>query len=81
MANLYHSDLHLPRWKRVVLWFVETRAGQSVLALPHLLLVFAPSYWLGNWWLALLLTAGVFFLLGWNAARRRALRDGTVPKV
>ena len=81
MPNLYHSDLHLPRWKRVLLWLVETPIGVALWGIPLLLLVFAPSYWFGGWWLVLVLTAGVSFALGWNAARRRWLQDGRIDKV
>lgn len=81
MGNLYHSDLHLPRWKRVLLWLFESNVGRSIFAMTAVLVVFLPGYWLGPWWLALVITAGVAFALGWNAARRRWLQDGRVDKL
>ena len=78
MADLYHSDLHLPRWKRGLLWLLENPLGQALWGIPLLGLAFAPTYWLGIWWPILLVVAGLAFAIGWNAARRKGLQTGRI---
>lgn len=77
----YESLIHLSRWRRVVIWFCENPVGQSIWAIPLGLLFAAPFFYIGFWWAALIIVAGVAFALGWSAARRRLLRDGRLDKL
>lgn len=81
MPNLYHSDVHMPRWKRVVLWLVETNLGRALWGLPMIGLACLPYLWFGAWWPVLVVVAALAFSFGWNAAYRRWLRDGTLSKL
>ena len=81
MPNLYHSDLHLPRWKRVVLWLLESPAGQVITGITAGLLVGLPIYFLGWYWAVGPLCLGIGFAIGWNAARRYLIKHGELPKV
>jgi len=78
VPNLYHSDVHLPRWKRLLLWLFESPVGQALWMVPIALVAFAPVYWFGLWWPLLIAVAGISFALGWNAARRKMLRGEPV---
>ncbi len=78
MGDLYHSDLHLPRWKRLALWFLESPVGFALWGIPAVLAAIAPAYWLGVWWLLLIVVAGVSFAFGWNCARRSLKRTGRI---
>lgn len=78
MVNLYHSDLHLPRWKRVLLWMTESPSGIAAWSIPLGVCSMVPVIWLGIWWPVLIAVAGISFALGWNSARRFAKRNGRI---
>lgn len=81
MSNLYHSDVHMPRWKRVVLWLVESKPGRFIYFTLGAAIALAPMYWLGIWWVIAGLIAFFSFLFGWNAAVRAFKRDGYINKL
>lgn len=78
MPNLYHSDLHLPRWKRLLLWLFESPTGQAIWGIPLGIASMAPVMWWGIWWPIGIAAVGLVFAFGWNCARRRFLRDGRI---
>ena len=78
MANLLHSDLHLPRWKRALLWLTESPLGIAVWSIPLGVACMVPVIWLGIWWPTLVTVAGLSFALGWNSARRFGKRNGRI---
>lgn len=69
------------RWQKVALWLGEDPLGQAIWMVPAALLIFAPAYYFGLWWGALIVVAGVSFAAGWNAARRKFLREGFIDKL
>jgi len=77
----YESLAHLSRWRRVVIWFCEDKIGLTITTVASMLIAFGPAFWLGMWWFALVIVAAVAFTVGWNAARRRWLRDGHIDKL
>lgn len=77
----YESLVHLPRWRRIVIWFCEDRLGLSILSLTACALMFGPAYWLGWWWVAVILALWVGFAFGYNTARFWALRGDVPPKL
>lgn len=78
MGGLYHSDLHLPRWKRLLLWLLESPLGFALWGIPAVLLAIAPAYWFGVWWVLLIVAGGLGFAFGWNSARRSFERNGRI---
>ena len=78
MGTLYHSDLHLPRWKRLALWLLESPTGMAVWSIPVGVASMVPVIWFGIWWPILVTVAGLCFALGWNSARRHAARNGRI---
>ncbi|KAF1692649.1 hypothetical protein CSC64_06585 [Pseudoxanthomonas koreensis] len=64
-----------------MIWLLENPTGQAIWAIPLAALFFLPVKWLGFWWVALIIVAGLAFAFGWNAARRRWLRDGHIDKL
>ncbi len=77
----YESLAHLPRWRRLVIWLCENPVGLALWGWPAILAAIAPAYWLGLWWIVVVIVAGVSFALGWGAARRKLIRDGYLPKL
>lgn len=77
----YESLIHLPRWRRAAIWFCENPVGYGITSLLAALVVFAPIFWVGAWWMAMIVVAGLSFALGWNMARRKWLRDGLIDKL
>lgn len=61
----YESLAHLPRWRRVVIWFCENPAGQLLVFLALL----SPVFVFGLWWGAVMFAFGVGFGLGYWTAR------------
>lgn len=77
----YESLVHLPRWRRALIWLGEHPVGYGLTSLVLGAIVFAPAFLIGGWWLALVVVAGLSFALGWNMARRRWMREGRIDKL
>jgi hypothetical protein len=67
MPRLYHSDLHQPRWKRLVLWCLEDEVGRNLSGAVAMFALIAPI-WLAGWWWAAVLAALIsgFYLGRWT---------------
>lgn len=79
MGTLYHSDLHLPRWKRLALWMLESPVGKAVTWTVAALLLFGPLFYFGLLWGAVLLALGLGFVAGYSVARSYARNGEDVP--
>lgn len=77
----YESLVHLSRWRQVVIWFCENPIGYGITSILAATALFAPVFLIGAWWMVMIVVAGLAFALGWNAARRRWLRDGRIDKL
>lgn len=77
----FHSDLHLPRWRRVMLAVIESNAGRGVITMACVAILGLPIIWLGLWWLGGIILAGFSFALGWNMAWRKLKRDGYLNRL
>lgn len=69
------------RWEKAAIWLFGSQTGQLIWGLPLALLIFSPIYWLGWWWIAVLLVGMFAFTFGWNAAVRRLKKDGFINKI
>jgi hypothetical protein len=81
MANLYHSDLHLPRWKRVVLWLFEDPTGRAIFGVTSAAILIGPIFYFGWWWAITLVAWGAGFAMGHAVARSEWKERGQVDKL
>lgn len=70
---------HLPRWRRLVIWFCEDEIGFGIASLVAALLVGSPMFFFGLTWLWVIMAAAGGFIGGWGAARRKQAREGCIP--
>lgn len=76
----YNSDLHLSRWRRVVIWFCEDDFGRSIVGLTVIFLLGWPVL-LWKWWIAVVLALCIGFVSGYYLARSLWKSEGSVPKL
>ena len=81
MPNLYHSDLHLPRWKRVLLWLVESPKGRVLFWTLVVVLLGVPLYYWGAIWVAVVLAWAAGVAMGHWAARSEWKESGRIEKL
>lgn len=69
------------RWEKAVLWLFGSEIGLTILAVP-LIGAMAYCFWRFGWHAAgYFFVASFAFILGWNMARRKLLRDGFLNKL
>lgn len=71
----YESLAHLPRWRRVVIWFCESQIGQALVFFALL----SPIFLIGLWWGAVVFAFGVGYAVGYWVARSYATRGEEAP--
>ena len=76
MPNVYESDVHLPRWKRLVLWLLEDNTGRAVLGVASAVVLIGPIFYLGWWWAITLVAWGAGFAMGHAVARSESRERG-----
>ena len=81
MPNLYHSDIHMPRWKRVVLWLVGSKPGLTLFYVTGFLLAFGPVFVVGLWWFVGVMIFLAGFCSGYALARSYARAGLEVPRL
>lgn len=54
---------------------------QGAFAVVVALIIGAPVYFFGLWWITLMLACGLSFTAGWASARRHWRKRGFVPKL
>lgn len=69
------------RRRRFILWLLETNAGLGVISAVGVVLIGWPIFYLGAWWLAIIISVGLGFAWGWNAARKSLLKDGWIDRI
>ena len=69
------------RWQKVVIWLGENPTGQLLWMIPAAILIFAPVFFVGAWWMYGLVAVSVAFTIGWNCAARYYRKNGFVPKL
>lgn len=78
MADLYHSDLHLPRWKRGLLWLIESNAGRTLFGITAAAALVGPIFYFGWWWAITVIAWALGFAIGHAVARSEWKERGTV---
>lgn len=81
MGNTYHSDAHLPLWKRLLIWCTESDLGKAAIGIVAALTTFGPIYLFGWWWALVAIAWGVGFAMGHAVARSEARQYGEPPKL
>lgn len=79
--GLFHSDLHLPRWRRALLWGFESTTGRTTLSLVLAAGLGLPLILVGWWWAAVVVALILGFLAGYWVARAYWLAGEDVPKL
>jgi putative flippase GtrA len=79
--EVFQSDLHLPRWRRVLLWVLESAPGRSMLSLTLALVIGLPLLFLGWWWAAVVVGTALGFVAGYWVARSYWLAGEDIPKL
>lgn len=76
----YNSDLHLSRWRRIVIWFCEDNVGHAISIYSAIIALGWPVF-LWRWWIIVLLALGLGFAAGYNVARSFWKSEGHIPKL
>lgn len=71
----YESLIHLPRWRRTIIWLCESH----VLSWAIFLALLAPLFLFGWWWAVAIAGLCVGFYLGYWTARAYLLDGDDIP--
>lgn len=77
MGYEYESLIHLPRWRRVVIWLCESH----VLSWSIFAALLAPIFFLGWWWAGILAALAIGFYLGYHVARAYLIDGDDIPEL
>lgn len=77
----YNSDLHLSRWRRIVIWFCEDRIGKPLTLITATLILILPIYLFGFWWFGVVVAFFLGFIAGYKVARSYWKQGQDIPDI